>query len=215
MSATRARPYCVGLTGGIGCGKSTVAALFARLGARVIDTDEIARELTASGGAALPAIIAEFGARMVDATGALDRGAMRARVFGDDHARRRLQDILHPAIRDLAAQRIRAAGDAPYVLLVVPLLAENLHAYRALIDRVVVVDCAPEQQLARTADRPGVGDAQARAIIAAQVDPAVRLAIADDVIDNRAQPEDLDAGVAVLDGLYRRLASETTRNISP
>lgn len=206
MTALHTRPYCVGLTGGVGCGKSTVAALFARLGVAIIDTDDIARELTASGGAALPAIVAEFGEQMLDATGALDRAAMRARVFADADARRRLQDILHPAIRDLATQRLRAAGHAPYVMLVVPLLVENLPAYRTLLDRILVVDCAPAQQLARTAARPGVGEAQAQAIIAAQADPAVRRAVADDIIDNRGHAEDLDTRVTELDRLYRQLA---------
>ncbi len=214
MSAAHTHPYCVGLTGGVGCGKSTVAAMFARRGVAIIDTDDIARELTARGGGALPAIVAEFGDQMLDATGALDRGAMRARVFADSDARRRLQHILHPAIRDLAAQRLGAVEQAPYVLLVVPLLAENLPAYRPMLDRILVVDCAPAQQLARTAARPGVGEAQARAIIAAQADPTVRRAIADDIIENDGRPEDLDARVAALHRRYRRLAAEHARNIS-
>ncbi|MEW5770748.1 MAG: dephospho-CoA kinase [Pseudomonadota bacterium] len=199
------RAYCLGLTGGIGSGKSTVATLFAGLGAAVVDTDEIARELTAPGGAAMPAIVAAFGADARDAQGALDRARMRGLVFSDPEARRRLESILHPLIRAEAAGRLARAGP-PYVVLVVPLLAERLDDYRGIVDRVAVVDCDPAQQLARIAARPGLDEAQARAILAAQAAPAARLAIADDVIDNRGDLAALRAQVVSLHARCLRAA---------
>lgn len=206
------RPYCVGLSGGIGCGKSTVADMLADLGAAVVDTDVIARELTGVEGTAIAEIVAAFGADVLTASGELDRAAMRARVFADRGARERLQDILHPLILEVATRRV-AAAEAPYALLVVPLLVENLPRYRALIDRVAVVDCERAQQLARAAARPGLDEAQARAIVDAQIDAAARLAVADDVIDNRAGIDALRARVAALHAKYLAMAKEKRRNI--
>ncbi|MDP2786785.1 MAG: dephospho-CoA kinase [Pseudomonadota bacterium] len=212
----RISPFCVGLTGGIGCGKSTVATQFARLGAEVIDTDVIAHELTASNGAAMAAIVAEFGAEMATRTGALDRAAMRARVFADPAARKKLEAILHPLIRAESMRRV-AAVSASYALLVVPLLAENLAAYRPLLTRIAVVDCAESQQLARTAGRPGLDIEQVQAILAVQASHASRLAIADDLIDNRGSLANLDDQVERLHAMYLTLAaraSTTTSNNS-
>lgn len=206
------RPFCIGLTGGIGAGKSTVAQCFASRGVAVVDTDAIARDLTSAKGAALDAIVEEFGAGCLDGTGALDRQAMRGRVFSDPSARGRLERILHPLIRAEAAKRLYQEGASPakgrYVVLVVPLLAERLDEYRHLVDRIAVVDCDEAQQLQRIMDRPGMSEAQARSILAAQSSRARRLAIADDVIDNRGDLTALAQQVSALHGRYSRLAEE-------
>ena len=193
--------YCVGLTGGVGSGKSAAARLFAGLGAAVVDSDAIAHALTGADGAAMPAIAAAFGPELVAVDGSLDRAAMRDRVFADGSARQLLERILHPLIQR-EAQRQVAAAQAPYVVLIVPLLLENLAAYRPLIDRIAVVDCDEQQQIERTASRPGVGIDQARAILAAQGSRAARLAIADDIIDNRAGLAELEARVRQLHQAY-------------
>ncbi|MDD3529320.1 MAG: dephospho-CoA kinase [Gallionellaceae bacterium] len=200
------RPYCVGLTGGIGSGKSRVASLFAEFGAGVVDTDLIARELTAPGGAAMAAIRAGFGAGVVACDGGLDRAAMRRLVFADAGARRRLEAILHPLIRARAAAAV-AAATAPYVLLVVPLLIET-GAYGGLLDRVLVVDCSPARQIERVMRRDGVTAATAQAMLAAQAGRAERLAAADDVIDNEGEPEHLAAAVAALHRAYLQAARD-------
>jgi dephospho-CoA kinase len=193
--------YCVGLTGGVGSGKSTAAELFAEQGADLVDTDAIAHTLTAADGAAMAAIEATFGHVVIAADGSLDRAAMRDRVFADAEARRRLERILHPLIRDEARRQV-AASRAPYVILIVPLLVENLDAYRDEMARIAVVDCDEQQQIERTARRPGVTIAQARAILAAQSPRAARLAIADDIIDNRGERIELKARVAQLHQRY-------------
>lgn len=193
--------YCVGLTGGVGSGKSTVAELFSELGAGLVDTDAIAHALTAADGAAMAAIAAAFGRAVIAADGSLDRAAMRDRVFADADARRRLEQILHPLIRAEARRQV-AASRAPYVILIVPLLVENLDAYRDDMARVAVVDCDERQQIERTARRPGVTIAQARAILAAQSPRAARLAIADDIIDNRGELVELKTRVAQLHQRY-------------
>jgi dephospho-CoA kinase len=197
--------FCVGLTGGIGSGKSAAAQRFAELGGAVIDTDVIARALTASGGKAMTEIVAAFGPDLVCQDGALDRAAMRARVFSDATARQRLEAILHPLIRAESIRQLEACV-APYAILVVPLLVEHLDAYRALLDRICVVDCDPRQQLERTAARPGLDLAQAEAILAVQVDAQQRLRLADDVIDNRAGFSHLDIQVRRLHDTYSALA---------
>lgn len=176
--------YVVGLTGGIGSGKSAAAALFAERGITVVDTDALAHALTAPGGAAMPAIRAEFGAAVAGADGALDRAAMRAIVFADPGARKRLEAILHPMIR-AESERLLAADGArsPYAILMVPLLVES-GDYRKRVDRVAVVDCAEATQIARVMNRNGLARAEVERILAAQASRAERLAAADDVIDN-------------------------------
>lgn len=174
--------YIVGLTGGIGSGKSAAAEMFREFGAAVVDTDAIAHELTAAGGGALAALREAFGAEILAADGALDRAAMRARVFGDGPARQRLEAILHPMIRTEVDARI-ARSNAPYVILVVPLLVETGFGRRRLA-RVAVVDCSEETQLARTMARSALSAEQVRAIMAAQATRAQRLACADDIIPN-------------------------------
>ena len=175
--------FRVGLTGGVGSGKTTVANMFEALGASVIDTDEIARELTASDGPAMPAIADEFGTSVVKSDGSLDRDEMRRLAFSNPLARRRLEAILHPMIRMETSHRCESAGGF-YVVMVVPLLVEHLTQYRPLLDRIAVVDCDSSLQIARTAQRPGLDELQARAIVKAQVDRPARLAVADDVIEN-------------------------------
>jgi dephospho-CoA kinase len=214
------RPFCVGLTGGIGSGKSVVAKRFARFGVEIIDTDRIAHELTAPNGVALPAIVAEFGVAMLNASGVLDRTAMRMRVFADALALKRLEAILHPLIRAELIRRLQTvsqSNSAPYALLVVPLLVENLAAYRPLLDRIAVVECDESQQLERTAARPGLDVKQAQAILAAQASPDSRRAIADDLIDNRSDLARLDEQVERLHPMYLELAARESlvrKNIS-
>lgn len=174
--------FVVGLTGGIGSGKSTVADLFVAAGAGLVDTDAIAHELTAPDGAAMPAIAAAFGAAVLTPTGALDRTAMRQRVFADAGARQQLEAILHPMIRQLSDARCLAAT-TPYVVLAVPLLVES-GTYRARCDRIVVVDCPESLQIERVMARNGLAADQVRAIMAAQATRADRLAAADDVVLN-------------------------------
>lgn len=189
----------VGLTGGIGSGKSTVAGLFAAQGAAVIDTDDIAHSLTRSGGIAIPALRAEFGDRYIGDDGALDRAAMRALVFSDPTARRRLEGLLHPLILAQAESAL-AQASAPYALLVVPLLPQA-PAFRRLVQRVLVVDCDEATQLARVVRRSRMTEAEVRAIVASQTPRSERLALADDVIRNDG---DLDALSDQVDALHRR-----------
>jgi dephospho-CoA kinase len=194
----------VGLTGGIGSGKSTVAALFEARGATVVDADALAHELTAPGGAAIGAIRAAFGASAIRPDGALDRDWMRRLAFADSDARRRLEGILHPRIRALLEVRL-AAAHAPIAIAVIPLLVESGDA-RGRFDRVLVVDCAEETQIARVMARSGLARDDVLAIMARQASRAQRLAVADDVIFNEGAPHELDAHVAQLDEAYRALA---------
>lgn len=192
--------FVVGLTGGIGSGKSAAAAEFERLGASVIDTDAIAHELTAAGGAALDEIRKVFGPDVLAASGALDRDKMRTRVFADPAAKKALEALLHPMIREESRRRIaRARG--PYVIHVVPLLVESPD-YRSRVDRVLVIDAPEELQVERVRSRSGLSEAQVRAIVAAQATRAERLAAADDVIENRGTIEALREQVAALHRKY-------------
>jgi dephospho-CoA kinase len=200
--------FVVGLTGGIGSGKSAAAEEFARLGATVVDTDAIARELTASNGAALSEIRRLFGAEFVSASGAMDREKMRSRVFADPAAKQVLERLLHPMIREESARRIAAARGA-YVIHVVPLLIESPD-YRRRVDRVLVIDCPEETQLARVRQRSRLADDEIRAIMHTQVSRAERLAAADDVIDNRGDLDALRKQVTALDRKYRQY-SKTSR----
>jgi dephospho-CoA kinase len=178
------KPLRIGLTGGIGSGKSTVGAILAGLGAVVIDTDLIARQMTLPGGAAMAAIGAAFGPEFIAPDGSLDRPRMRAAAFADDAARRRLEAILHPLI-GVEVERAAAAAPstAPALVFDVPLLVES-GRWRERVDHVWVVDCDDAVQVARVAARPGWGADAARAVIARQVPRAARRAAADAVIDN-------------------------------
>jgi dephospho-CoA kinase len=197
--------FAVGLTGGIGSGKSTVADCFASLGVPVIDTDAIARQLTAPGGAALAAIRAVFGEAVMQADGTLDRAGLRRRVFAAATTRHQLEAILHPRIRQEVAQALATLA-APYVIIVIPLLVET-GGYRDLLNRVLVVDCPEELQVARVMARSGLAHDEVQAIIAAQAGRAERLSEADDVIVNTATPAVLRADVSLLHQRYLALAA--------
>jgi dephospho-CoA kinase len=177
-----AKPFAVGLTGGIGCGKSTVADLFAVRGAGIVDTDVLAHQLTAPGGAAMPALVQEFGANFATPDGALDRTRMRDLVFADPGARARLEGILHPMIRAATLDAAMSVAGA-YVIFVVPLLVES-GTWRSRVQRVLAIDCQEATQIARVMARNGLPEAQVKAIMAAQASRTQRLAAADDVIDN-------------------------------
>ncbi|MBI1942588.1 MAG: dephospho-CoA kinase [Betaproteobacteria bacterium] len=195
----------VGLTGGIGSGKSAAAEEFARLGATVIDTDAIAHELTGPGGAAVAEVKRLFGAEFVLPSGAMDRKRMRERVFGDAGEKKRLESLLHPLIR-AEVERRTAAAPGPYVVQVVPLLLESSD-YRARVGRVLVVDCPEALQMARTRQRSGLSESEVRRIIDAQIQRQTRLAAADDVIDNSGPIAALQHRVRELHQSYLRLAA--------
>lgn len=201
--------FVVGLTGGIGSGKSTVADLFVARGAGLVDADVIAHELTRPQGAAMPALLAAFGPEIADAQGALDRGAMRRRVFADPAARDQLERILHPMIRQLSAERVRAAR-APYVILAVPLLVESGN-YRQRCDRIVVVDCPEDVQIERVMARSGLLESEVRAIMRAQASRQERLAVADDIVLNADGVAELDLQLMNLHQKYLRLSSEKAK----
>jgi dephospho-CoA kinase len=189
----------VGLTGGIASGKTTVSRLFARLGVPIIDTDVIARDVVAPGTPLLQRVEQELGPGLIGPDGALQRRQLRERVFSDPNARRRLEALLHPAIRaEVARQSAQASG--PYHILVIPLLVEG--PGRIPVDRVLVVDCPEDLQIQRLQARDGSSAAQARAMLAAQASRAARLAAADDVIMNDGDPDRLEAAVAALHQKY-------------
>ena len=205
--------FIVGLTGGIGSGKSAAAEAFARLGAVVVDADAVAHALTAPGGAAMPAIAAAFGDRVVAEDGRLDRAAMRSLAFGDPDARKRLEAILHPMIGAETQRRCEAAlaAGAPYVVLEVPLLVESGH-YRQRVQRVAVVDCDDEVRIARVMVRNGLSRAEVARIMATQASREARLAAADDVIDNHGSLENLATQVNALHAQYCRQAANCGEN---
>ncbi len=198
------KPFVVGLTGGIGSGKSAAADEFARLGATVVDTDAIAHELTAPGGAAIEPLRRLFGDAYVAASGAMDRSKMRSLAFSDPGARAKLEGLLHPLIRAESERRIRAAS-GPYVIHVVPLLIES-PGYRERVDRVLVVDCPEALQIERVQQRSGLGRETAEAIQRAQVPRATRAAAADDLIDNSGSLDALHKQVVALHARYLNLA---------
>jgi dephospho-CoA kinase len=197
-------PFRVALTGGIASGKSTVANLFAELGVPLIDTDVIARQVVEPGQPALAAIVAAFGAEVLDADGRLDRRRMRERIFSDPSARQRLEAIVHPAIRAEMERQSQAAG-GPYQILVIPLLTEG--GRRDHVDRVLLVDVPEELQIQRLRMRDGVTHEQAQASLDAQATRAERLALADDVVRNSGQVDDLRKMVAELHEQYLALAA--------
>jgi dephospho-CoA kinase len=173
--------FCVGLTGGIASGKTTVAALFAELGAGLVDTDEVAREVVAVGEPGLEAVVAAFGTAILLDAGDLDRGSLREIVFHDADARRKLEAILHPLIRARTRTQLDAL-QAPYAMVVVPLLIET--NFSDIVDRVLVVDCPRDLQLRRLIQRDQISAEDAEAMVAAQVDRETRRARADDIIDS-------------------------------
>ncbi len=209
--ATGRRPtrrLAVCLTGGIGSGKSSVARHFAERGIEVVDADELAPELTRSGGAAIAPLVEEFGAAALDAGGALDRARMRRIAFADPAARARLESILHPLIRAAAERRV-AAATSPYVILVIPLLVES-GAPRRRCDRVLVVDCPEEEQVRRVMLRSNLRRDEVLAIIATQASRAARLEHADDVIDNGGDASRLAPQVELLHRRYLAAAADAS-----
>jgi dephospho-CoA kinase len=202
------RALRVGLTGGIASGKSLVANMFAKLGAAIVDADQISREVVAPGEPALSAIRDAFGAQMLNSRGELDRATLRKLVFADADKRRALDTLLHPLIR---ARLLARLGEVrrPYAIIAVPLLVET--DFAALVDRVAVVDCPESMQLERLMRRDGIPRTEAVAMIAAQADRATRLRAAHDVIDNSGDVEATRRQVAQLHHRYLELASRATR----
>lgn len=199
--------YRIGLTGGIASGKSAVASAFEALGIVVADADLAARDAVAPGSDGLAEVVAAFGPDVLSADGSLDRAAMRRRIFGDDDARRRLEAIVHPRVRETLARTCERAA-SPYAIAAIPLLAEvgGRDAYPWL-QRILVVDVPVELQRARLLARDGIDDALADRMIAAQATRARRLAIADDVVVNAGTLDDLQREVVALDARFRSLAA--------
>lgn len=196
--------FVVGLTGGIGSGKSAVAQLFANRGIAVVDADAIAHELTAPGGAAMPALRRAFGPDIVREDGALNRAAMRTHAFANPEARQHLEALLHPMIRAESERRLLAAT-SPYAIFEVPLLIES-GDYRARCDRILVVDCEEATQVARVQARNGLDEAAVHAIMAAQLPRATRVAAADDIIANDGTLPELEDQVEKLHRHYLEVA---------
>lgn len=193
----------IGLTGGIASGKTTVAGFFADLGADIIDTDEISHRLVAADGAAIDAVVGAFGERVLAADGALDRPKMREIVFSDPKARRTLEAILHPMIRQETLEQAEASN-AAYVVIVVPLLFET--RFDQLVDRTLVVDCPEDVQLKRLIERDGISRERARSIIETQMDRKARISAADDVIDSSKSLSSVREHVGKLHARYLALS---------
>lgn len=202
----RGAHYVVALSGGIASGKSAAAACFARVGVAVYDADVAAREVVRRGQAAFDAVVSAFGSAVIGADGELDRAGLRRQVFASTEARRRLEAIVHPEVQRWLRDRV-AADRGIYCILAIPLLAETWPQY-AWVDRVAVVDVPPEVQQQRLMARDGIDADLAAAMLAAQATREQRLALADDVIDNAGDLEQLSARVAALDALYRELAAQ-------
>lgn len=207
-SPSERRRLQVGLTGGIGSGKSLVAGLLADLGAAIVDTDAIAHRLTEAGGTAIAAIAAAFGAYFIDHRGALDRARMRERVFDDPAAKASLERILHPLIRAAAEREAAAAQAAPYLVFAVPLLVES-GDWRERVDRVLLVDCPVTLQIERVVRTRALARAQAESIVAQQASRAQRLDVADDVVVNAGAPAPIAARIARLHCRYLELAAQS------
>ena len=199
------RRFTVGLTGGIGSGKSAVAELLAEMGAAVVDADRISHELTAPGGAAIEPLRAAFGDAMITAQGALDRARMRAAVFADPALRHQLESILHPRVGEVLRERA-AKAKGNYLVLVVPLLVEGLARWRAYLDRIAVVDCPEALQIARVMQRSGLSAEEVRAIMATQATREARRGVADDLIDNGTSLDALRSRTRALHAQYLQMA---------
>lgn len=195
----------IGLTGGIGCGKSVVAELFAEQGISIIDTDQIARQLTARGEPALAAIAGEFGTDFLLPDGELNRPRLRHLIFSSPEAKTKLEAILHPLIRNEVKRRL-ALTQSPYVIVAVPLLLET-GAYRDIAQRILVVDCSEAQQVARVTARNGLDEAEVRTIMAHQLSRQERLRQADDIVDNQGVRSALSPQVKQLHHRYLKLAA--------
>ena len=201
--------YVVGLTGGIGSGKTAVADAFATLGVEIVDADALAHRISAAGAQGFAAIRVAFGDAIVGADGELDRAALRHLVFADVAARRQLERILHPLIRAEAERQVRSWRGA-YGIVVVPLLLER-EGLRSIIDRILVVDCPEDEQVRRVVARSGLSTEEVRAIMATQFDRARRRAAADDIVDNSGTISAIAPQVRALDRRYRELAAAHAR----
>jgi len=199
----------VGLTGGIGSGKSTIASLFVMRGVPVIDTDEIARSLTEPGQECYDEIVRIFGDAILDGNRRIDREQLRERVFDNPDERHRLEAILHPRIRVIVLDKLTAL-EAPYVIVVVPLLIES--GFTDLVDRVLVVDTLENVQIQRTATRSGLSEPEIRKIMSAQASRAQRLQLANDVIENNGDRKQLEAEVERMHQWYLSLAPTTRKS---
>ena len=197
--------YVVGLTGGIGSGKTEVATAFAALGVEIVDTDALAHRLSAPGEPGLAAVREAFGDGVLTPAGELDRAGLRRRVFADPAARETLEAALHPLIRAEAEREMRG-WRGPYGIIVVPLLIER-QGLRSIIDRILVVDCPEDEQVRRVVARSGFAPDQVRAIMATQASRDQRIAVADDVLDNGGAKSRIDPQVRSLDQRYRTLAA--------
>lgn len=206
--AARRPKLIVGLTGGIASGKSFVASMFVKLGAPLIDTDVVAREVVAPGEPGLGAVLAAFGPKVLRSTGELDRAALRSIVFADDALRRKLEALLHPLIRARTLAKL-AETEAPYALVAVPLLVET--DFAALVDRVLVVDCPESTQLERLIKRDAIPRTEALAMVRAQADRATRLQAAHDVIDNSGTVDATRRQVEQLHRRYLEIAASAAR----
>lgn len=207
-------PWIVGLTGGIGAGKTLASNAFASLGVPVIDTDLISHALTAPNGLAIDAIRQQFGDEIFNDAGQLDRAKMRELVFKDAEKRQALEAILHPLIAQVAMASIAQHSDAPYVILAVPLLAES-PVWLSRCDRVLVIDCEVETQIERVMARSGLTREQTQAIIMSQASRDARKAIANEVIVNESTPEHVTQQVTRLHDFYLRMASQSPKNGEP
>ena len=196
--------FVVGLTGGIGCGKSSTSQFFSDLGIDVIDTDVIARQLTQPNGSAISLIQNTFGSSVITADGALDRNKMRDLVFANSELRHKLEQILHPLILKEVIRRIKQC-QAPYVIVVIPLLFET-NDYNHLIRHILVIDCDEQQQLLRTMERSNLSEQKVRSIMATQVTRETRIQKADDVILNNQDIEYLKAQILLLHHKYLALS---------
>ncbi|MDR2244780.1 MAG: dephospho-CoA kinase [Burkholderiales bacterium] len=201
-------PLIIGVTGGIGCGKSTVAQAFSALGIETLDADDLVHTISAPDGSAYPEIVALFGDAAVQPDGTLDRAFIRQQIFADPEMRSRLEAIVHPRVGEETALRI-AQWRGPYGLWIVPLLLEK-PGLREHADRILVVDCQEAQQIARVIASRGLHEDEIRAIMATQCSRDQRLSSADDILDNSGPPENLAAHVARLDRFYRTLANTRT-----
>jgi dephospho-CoA kinase len=197
-------PLVVGLTGGIGSGKSSVATLFHTCGAVLIDADAVSHSISQPGQAGALAVAEKFGAKFLDASGAIDRAAVREHVFSNPDARKQLESLLHPLIREAMLTQLRAASLDCYVIWMVPLLIESGRA-REVCQRIVVVDCPEDEQIKRVQLRSNLSADAVRAIMAAQVGRTERLAAADEIIDNSDTPEKTAPQVLRLHAFYSQL----------
>ncbi|MCB5186249.1 dephospho-CoA kinase [Methylobacillus gramineus] len=186
--------YVVGLTGGIGAGKSEAAKMFANIGVPVVDVDVISRNLTSAGKPLVAKIAEAFGQEYVTADGAMDRAKIRDRIFSSDADRRLLESILHPAIHTEALRELDSYNNAPYQILAIPLFFES-NRYEGIVNRTLLIDCTEDKQISRVADRNGFSEKMVRSIIATQASRSFRRALANDIIDNNGTLDELQANI--------------------